>query len=184
MKKNFYNIRGVTLIELVIVIIVIGILSAVMAPVAYTSLRAYDNSLGDVVVLDKLRYATERMAREIRAVDYDPVNGFAFANMGANSMTFTRTLYDASGSASQTLVTVGNTGSAVTLAYASPAIGAQVLTDELNGTSGLSFKYLTSDGTTVTSDKRLVRMVQISLNLNHNGSIYPQLTQLQLKNIN
>jgi len=54
----------------------------------------------------------------------------------------------------------------------------------LNGTSGLSFKYLTSDGSTVTNDKRLVRMVQISLNLNHNGSIYPQLTQLQLKNIN
>ncbi|NJD36059.1 MAG: prepilin-type N-terminal cleavage/methylation domain-containing protein, partial [Betaproteobacteria bacterium] len=96
MRPHKRRPHGFTLIELIIVVIVIGIMAAVLAPLAVSSLRAYDAVLGDVVVLDKLRYATERLAREIREVDYvapPPTGtgtGFGFTSMGNNSMAFTR----------------------------------------------------------------------------------------------
>lgn len=176
--------RGFTLIELVIVSIVIGIMAAVLSPLMLSNLRAYDDTLGDLVTLDKVRYATERLAREVREVNYDSTTGFAFSSMGANSMAFTRTFYDAtSGTESTATVTVGNTGSAITLAYSTLAgTGAQVLTDELNGSTGLSFSYFTSDGVTTTTDPLAVRTVRITLTLSHNGNPYQQTTQVELKN--
>lgn len=68
--------RGFTLIELVIVSGLLGIMAALAIPLVRTSLVAYDTTLGNLVVLDKLRYATERLAREIRGVQ--------FANDGVN----------------------------------------------------------------------------------------------------
>lgn len=184
--------NGFTLIELVIVIIVIGIMAAVLTPLAVSSLRAYDDTLGDIVVLDKLRYATERIAREVREVNYAPpapdaitctTGGFAFTSRGANAMGFTRTYLDAGGVASaDTLVTVGNTGSAVTLAYSLPSgVGAQVLTDELGASGNLAFSYYQADGATPATSNCDVRYVQISLTLVHNGNNYPQRTQVELK---
>ncbi|RTL24650.1 MAG: prepilin-type N-terminal cleavage/methylation domain-containing protein [Rhodocyclaceae bacterium] len=187
--------RGFTLIELVIVIIVVSIMAAVLTPMTLSSLLAYNTTQADLVVLDKLRYATERLAREIREVNYNSSNGFAFAapvgatctagtlGMCPNTMIFTRTFLDASGTASTATVTISNTGSAVKLAYSTPTVAAQTLTDELNGTTGLSFTYLTSDGVTTTTDPKLVRSVQISLTLRHNGSNYTQRTRVELKNI-
>jgi len=174
----------VTLVELIIVIIVIGIMAAALAPLALSSLQAYNNTLGDVVVLDKLRYAIERLSREIREVNYNSSTGFAFANMGTHSMAFTRTFYDSSGVASTATVTIGNTGNAVTLAYSNPPVAAQVLTDELDGNGGLEFAYFTSDGVAQANDQKDVRIVQIKLTLMHNGNPYSQLTQMQLKNFN
>jgi prepilin-type N-terminal cleavage/methylation domain-containing protein len=192
MKLNMRQALGVTLVELVIVIVIIGILAVAMGPLALQSLRTYNNTLGDVVLLDKLRYATERLAREIRAVDYVSGTGFSFTSMGVSSVAFTRTLYDAVGSGVQDTVTVGNTGVAVTMAYAKlPAAGAQVLTDELGS---LSFTYLDQNGcaagnvtppcTGAAVFASGVSMVQIDLKLTHNGKDFPQRTLIQLKNIN
>lgn len=179
--------RGFSLIELVLVMVMIGIMAAALTPVAFSSLTAYDKTLGDVEVLDKVRYATERLAREIREVNYSTSSGFAFTSMGANSMSFTRqfSYYDTSGnltSTSDTLVTIGNTGSAVTLAYSSVSGVTPTLTDELDSTSGLAFSYFDANGD-VTASVTNVRRVQITLQLRHNGNPYTQRTNVELKNI-
>lgn len=183
MRAQLHRAKGFTLIELIIATIVIGIMAAAISPLVVSSLRAYDEVLADVVVLDKLRYATERIAREVREVNYDPTTGFAFTSRGANAMSFTRTYVNTSGvESANTLVTIGNTGAAVTLAYSLPSgVGAQVLTDELGGTGNLAFAYYQADGATPATSNTDVRYVQISLTLVHNGNNYPQRTRVELK---
>lgn len=182
MKPDQYYTRGFTLVEMVIVIIVISIMAAVLAPIAMTSLSAYNATQADVVVLDKLRYATERLAREVREVNYDATTGFAFVSMGANSMQFSRDYYDSSGTTSTATVTIGNTGSAVTLNYSTGG-GTQVLTDELGSITNLVFTYLDANGTALVSPTATtVYSVRIDLTLRHNNNDYLQRTQVQLKN--
>lgn len=197
MRPDMQRARGFTLIELIIVTIVIGIMAAVLAPLMLSSLRAYDDTLGDVVVLDKLRYATERLAREIREVNYDSATtSYAFTSSVAapsNSMTFTRSYYDSSGAITATrTVTVGTTTTSsascvtapcVTLAYSDIAgNAAQVLTDELGSAGNLAFSYYQQDGATPATNNVDVRYVQINLTLRHNGNDYPQHTRVELKN--
>lgn len=187
--------RGFTLIEMVIVIVVIGIMAAVLSPLALSSLRAYDAVLGDVVVLDKLRYATERLAREVREVNYvDSVTGFAFASggMGPSTMQFTRSYYDANGNVlAAPVVTAAQTGSTVTLAYSTSVISpTPILTDEVDA-NGLTFVYLDKNGCDISVagcagatgllNPKDVRTVQITLTLRHNGNPYAQSTQVELK---
>ena len=177
---------GYTLIEMIVVVVVLGVMAAALAPVARNSLLAYDATLGNVVLLDKQRYAMERLAREIREVKYDSVTGFAFSTSvvsSSNAVSFTRVFYDGAGTpTADTVVTIGNTGSAVTLTYSLPAgVGAQVLTDELGATGNLVFSYFKQDGTTATGLTD-VRYVEISLTLVRNGNNYPQRTRIELKN--
>lgn len=188
MKSNLRRGRGFTLIEMIIVIVVIGIMAAVLSPLALSSLRAYDTTLNDLLVLDKLRYATERLAREVREVDA----GFVFTpttGMGANSMEFTRHYYDSSGAAgSATVVRVCNNGAEVRLGYSATSTSCSytepILTDELNGSgnAGLQFRYFKSDGVTPATGSTDVGIIEISLTLSHNGNTYPQVTRVELKN--
>ena len=182
---------GFTLFELVIVAIVSAILAAVVTPLALSSLRAYDNTLSNLIVLDKLRYATERLAREIREVNYNSgSSSYAFSSMGNNSMAFTRSYYDSSGAAITRTVTVGNSGAAVTLTYSDMAgTGAQVLTDQISSTNSLTFAYYDKDGCNANTTPTLcaittgnVRYVQITLTLTQNGNPYTQRTRVALKN--
>ena len=179
MRPGRHPSRGFTLIELVIVTVITGILAAMLAPLALASLRAYDDILGDVVVLDKLRYATERLAREIREVYYasnttttprdcgestPTTNRYCISAMEANSLTFrtctaftlkttTPTDRHCSDWRTVTIGTTGSTGSAVTLAYSDAAgNAAQVLTDELGAASNLAFAYYQQNGNTAVPD--------------------------------
>lgn len=162
------NARGFTLIEMVAVAVIVGILAVAVAPMALTSLDAYNATLNSVTTLDKLRYATERLARELRATDY---NGTNFViNMSTSAPVFTKT--------DGVQVTVGTAGSAVTLAYStlSPS-PVPTLTDQL---SSLAFAYYDRNGA-VTASNIDVRYVEIALALSLGTQTYNQRTRVALR---
>lgn len=132
--------RGVTLLELVYVVLVMGILAAVLMPVVLNSLRAYEATRSQVTTLDQLRYATERMAREIREARFNASQEVEFSAATEERLVFTRR--DLSGGVASEVVTLEKTGADLTLAYDSlpaPATGPQVL---LSGVSRLELTYL------------------------------------------
>lgn len=191
MKPNLVLARGFTLIEMIITTVILGIMAAALAPLALSSLRAYRETVDDIAVLDKVRYATERVAREIREVNaIKDGNGnftnFAFTGMAANSVAFTRTYFDSTGAeGSNIVVRICANGTNLTLSYNSTATicpDAQgiLLTDDL---SALTLSYFDQAGNPITTlpDSNNVRSVGIGLTLTHNGLSYTQQTRAELK---
>jgi len=174
------NQRGFTLLELIIVAVVVSILAVVLAPLALSSLRAYDQTLNDLIVLDKLRYSTERLAREIREVNWDKTTGFVFTAQ-TGSLAFTRSQWNSDGTLNTAVpVIICYSGTTVSFAYANSCTGAHTLTDQLNT---LSFAFYDKDGA-VTAAATAIRSVQISLTLQKSitGPFYSQRTRVELKN--
>lgn len=132
--------RGFTLLELVYVIIVMGVLAVVLIPVVLNSLRAYEITRNRVTTLDEVRYASERVAREIREARFTAAQEVEFAAATATRLVFTRR--GVAGGPASELVTLEKTGTNLTLAYGSlpaPGTGPQLL---LASVSRLDMVYL------------------------------------------
>jgi prepilin-type N-terminal cleavage/methylation domain-containing protein len=206
MRPGLPTNRGFSLIELIVVTVILGIMAAILSPMLQSSLTAYDKTLGDVVVLDKLRYATERIAREIRGVQYASSTTTTPTNCGESTPTtdhycifvmdptrlqFRRSYTDAAGIPTLRTVTIGSTSSTVTLAYSDINAGTpQVLTDELAAAGNLAFTYYRQDGTTTatlaqnstcTITPTCVGYIEVNLTLTHNGNPYTQRTRIGLR---
>ncbi|MCX7187001.1 MAG: type II secretion system protein [Methylophilales bacterium] len=203
MRTNMQLARGFSLIELVVSTVVIGIMAMALSPLLLSSLKAYDSTLGNEIVLDKLRYATERVAREIRGVQYasstttpstncndspTTTDHYCITTMTPTNLQFRRSYTDTAGNVTWRTVTINGSGSTLTLAYSDINSGAaQVLTDEL---SSLSFSYLQQDGATTATlagntnclvTETCVGSVVITLTLSHNGNPYTQRTSIGIR---
>jgi len=118
---------GVTLIELVYALALLAILGAVLLPLGVNSLRAYGVVRSDVAQQDQLRYALERMAREVREVRFSAAGEAAFSNFSNQTLSFTRSRLVGASEVSET-VSLALQASSLTLAYASMgAVGPQQL---------------------------------------------------------
>jgi prepilin-type N-terminal cleavage/methylation domain-containing protein len=160
--------RGVTMIELVYAMVIMGILGAALLPMAFNGLRAYEATRQQVETLDQTRYAMERIAREIRETRF--TGGTADLSVASSSgLVFTRSTMQA-GLEGTEQVTLQQTGTDLTLAYASqPLAGAVVLLSSVNS---LGFTFDTS-----------LQTVRITLEVNTpNGSTLVRETVVQLKN--
>ncbi len=156
--------RGFTLIELVITIVVVGILAIAGSRIfadSYTTVRVVNSSQATA---NDVRYAVERLAREIREVKYiDLANGYSITSTLAPSssgMTFVRDI-----NGSDVTVTIARSGSNVTLGYSSPAVVSTLASQ----VSAFTLDFLDLDetsgtgATAATASKANVRYVVISL---------------------
>jgi prepilin-type N-terminal cleavage/methylation domain-containing protein len=166
---------GFSLIELIVSIVILGILAAATAPIFSSSLRAYVDSDMHLATLSKARYATERIARELREVQYVTGSGYAFtAPLAATSMTFTKqdpvTL-------ATTRVTIAAAGTSLNLGYAPPGVTAP-LTDEL---SAVNFVYRDALGV-AGATAATVASIDVTLTLSNRGVTHTQRVRVALRN--
>jgi len=159
------------MIETVMVIVLLGILAGLTAPIFSQGLTAARLTAENLQSMEKIRYASERMAREIRQVNHNGAE-YDISSMTATNFTFVKN------AATVTTVTIAYSGSTVSLGYSVPAATA-TLTDEV---SSMSFSYYDAVGA-VTFSKANVAFVEISLTLQNpdTGGVFMQRTRVALR---
>jgi len=168
---------GYTLIEVAIVIIIMGILVAFLAPILLGAVSAYDTTSRNIEVLTKMRYSMDRMAREIRNLRRDPNNlGRAdVSSMTATKFEFcrgdgTRVTLDAAAVAGE--VRIGYTAGSLQTSCAVGAATTNTLTDAV---TLFQFQYCRIDSVCAASsgatvDELSVAFVDITMTLTGAGA--------------
>lgn len=154
------------------VIVLIGIMAAVGAPMIANGIRLAVTASADLDTLSQLRYATERLAREVREVQSIAGVYSITTSVGApgSSLSFTK--------GDGTVVTINGAAlPAVTLGYS--GIGSAPLTSQA---TSLQFSYTSLDGAPVATSN--VRFVDIALTVQNpaSGATYSQVTRVALRN--
>jgi prepilin-type N-terminal cleavage/methylation domain-containing protein len=108
MKRN----AGISLIELITAIAIIGVLAGLLAPVARTSLNAYFGARNSVASIDALRYAMDRIEYELRDLTL-PITTINPVASPTSSLGFNRT----DSVIGPTTVTLAKSGTSLNLSY-------------------------------------------------------------------
>jgi prepilin-type N-terminal cleavage/methylation domain-containing protein len=164
--------RGWTLVELIMVMVIMGIVAVFVAPILLNAVKAYDRTQRTVNTYAKMRYAMERMAREIAAVRRSPADttDFDIATMVAGTLTFTKE--------DGTQVTLTLAGTNLNLTYVGTGTG--VLADRV---SALGFSYFRNDGATAAANNTEVVFVQVSMTIGDGTTSYTSRTRVALRNV-
>jgi prepilin-type N-terminal cleavage/methylation domain-containing protein len=176
------RLRGTTLVEVLIVVVLLGILGAWGSTIFssnFTTARMVDSGKTNA---DQVRYAVERLSREIREVKYTSLAaGYAITSTlspGATTLTFTRTI-----NGTDTTVTISQSGSTVTLGYSggtTSTLAKQVTSFSMN------FYTVVSDtgsvqATTLVTDVRYV-VLSLSSTDSLSGETTTERTTITLRN--
>ncbi len=174
MYRSCRRMRGFTMVEAVVAILLMGILAMAAIPMISGGVEAYQTTTSQLVTLSKLRYATERIARELREVRRVPATptNYDITTVPGASVTFTKS------DVAATQVTISTALPLVTLAYSTPAASA-TLSDQV---SALAFRFLDINNT-VTASAAQVAFVEITLALTVDGVAMQQRTRVSLRNL-
>jgi prepilin-type N-terminal cleavage/methylation domain-containing protein len=164
------RVEGFSLVELIMVIVILGILAAFVGPVLFNAVRAYQSVQMGVETHAKMRYAIERMSRELREVRRQVTDAtfLDITSMTASSMAFFKT--------DGTQVIINGVGNQVNLAYA--ALGG-MLTDQVGS---FALAYLQQDAITPATTAASISFVEISMTLSEGTSLFPARVRVDLKN--
>jgi prepilin-type N-terminal cleavage/methylation domain-containing protein len=166
------NARGWTLVEVIMVMVIIGILAAFIGPMLLNALNAYDRTQLTVNTYGKMRYAMERMAREIAAVRRNAVDTTEFDVTTMTAGTFAFFKEDG------TQVTITLAGSDLNLTYAGTGTG--LLAD---GVGALAFAYYRADGATLAVNAAQLAFVQVSMTISDGTTNYANRVRVALRNV-
>ena len=143
--------RGFTLIELVVVMVLLGFLSAVGAKMIAGTMETSYITTRNHTSGSQARYAMERITREIRETAFS-ATGYSIATMGASSIVFTKE--------DGTVVTITYSANSMTLGYTGGT--TSTLSNQLVSGATNTFQYRDQLGGT-TADKEDVRFVEVTL---------------------
>jgi type II secretory pathway pseudopilin PulG len=166
------RVEGFSIAELVMVIVILGILGAFVGPVLYNAMRSYDAVQQSTNTNAKVRYAMERIAREMRDVRRQVTDAsfLDIASMSASSLAFFKT--------DGTRVVLSGAGNAVNLAY-STLTG--MLIDQVQAGS-FSLAYFEQGGTTLAASAASLSFVQVSMTLTDGAVVVPARLRVDLRN--
>ncbi len=170
-----HRARGMTLIEMVLAIVIVSIVLAATAPIIGNTFQSYVTTRSALDTTSKARLAVERIAREIRDVNFNVGAGaYQFTTMTPTNATFTKT--------DGTTVAIIAIGANLNLSYSTLLVAPPpLLTNDLNA---LSLQYFQEDGTTTTTNPALVRFVEIGVTLNvpnTTGAVHTERTRVALR---
>ena len=165
--------KGFTLMELVVTLIVLALMTSFALPFMSNGVRAYNDTSAGLQTLGKLRYASERLVRELREVN-NTGGGFDIASplvQNTNSITFRRS--------DGVTVAVSDGTPLLLMSYDNVAAGAPFpLTDEL---SSIGFNFYRSDGVTPATAVDNLAYIEFEIVLN-NGNTFAQRSRVALRN--
>lgn len=166
------RIEGFSLIELIMVIVILGILAAFVGPVLFNAMRSYQGLQTGVETQAKMRYAMERMSRELREIRRQTTDAALLdSTMTVSSIDFFKT--------DGTRVIINVAGSQVDLAYVTSTIVSGMLTDQV---SSFSLAYFQQDASTPATTQASISFVEISMTLSEGTNLFPARVRVDLKN--
>jgi prepilin-type N-terminal cleavage/methylation domain-containing protein len=179
------RIEGFSLLELVLVIVILGILVVFVGPVLYNAMRSYAGIQVGAVTNVKVRYAMERISREMRDIRRQATDSayLDIRGMSASSMAFFK-----SDGSRVVLNVVG--GNVVNLEYL-PAGGSTLtgmLLDQVQpGSFALSyFQQNNAAAATITAQPstttQQVSFVQVSMSIVDGTNTFPARLRVDLRN--
>jgi prepilin-type N-terminal cleavage/methylation domain-containing protein len=165
--------RGFTLIEMVISLVMLALLGAAAGRGLAGGALAFSGTADAMHTLGNLRYAGERLARELREIRRDPLapSRYDISSMTATTLSFVRS--------DGIMVTLNSAPPLLTMAYSAP-IGTHTLTD---GVNSMNFSYYQADGSTPATGSSDVAFVEYDLVLERSGNSYPQRCRVALRNV-
>jgi type II secretory pathway pseudopilin PulG len=163
---------GWTLMEVILVIVIIGTVAVFVGPLLISAVKAYDRTQGTVNTYAKMRYAMERMTREIAAVRRNPADTTAFdiSSMTAANLQFFKE--------DGTEVGITSGGGSATLTYV--GTGSGTLSDSV---TALAFSYYRHDGATAAANATELEFVEIALTVTDGTTSYANRQRIALRNV-
>jgi prepilin-type N-terminal cleavage/methylation domain-containing protein len=164
------RLEGFSLVELVMVIVILGILAAFVGPVLFNAMRSYQGVQAGGETQAKMRYAIERMSRELREIRRQVTDAtfLDVTSMTASGMAFVKT--------DGTQVIINVVGNQVNLAYSTLS---GMLTDQVGS---FSLAYFQQDAITPATTAASISFVEVSMTLSEGTNLFPARVRVDLKN--